>query len=69
VPNVQFQGFEAVKSLKGYCLARCHFFQKRLKHVICKTGRKRKVAAGHDVFKTTIWKIELYKGSVFQTGF
>ena len=40
---------------------------KRLKDVICITGRKRSAAAGHNASKATIWKIELYKGSVFQT--
>ncbi len=42
---------------------------KRLKDVICITGRKRSAAAGYNATKATIWKIELYKGSVFQTGF
>ena len=41
----------------------------RLKDVICITGRKRSAAAGYNATETTIWKIELYKGSVFQTGF
>ena len=42
---------------------------KRLKDVICITGRKRSAAAGHNASKATIWKIELCKGSVFQTVF
>ena len=41
---------------------------KRLKDVICITGRKRSAAAGYNATEATIWKIELYKGSVFQTG-
>ena len=40
----------------------------RLKDVICITGRKRSAAAGYNAAEATIWKIELYKGSVFQTG-
>ena len=40
----------------------------RLKDVICITGRKRSAAAGCNATEATIWKIELYKGSVFQTG-
>ena len=40
----------------------------RLKDVICITGRKRSAAAGFNATEATIWKIELYKGSVFQTG-
>ena len=43
--------------------------RERLKDVICITGRKRSAAAGHNATKATIWKIELYEGSVFQTGF
>ena len=41
----------------------------RLKDVICITGRKHSAAAGHNAAKATIWKIELYEGSVFQTVF
>ena len=40
----------------------------RLKDVICITGRKRSAAAGYNATEATIWKIEPYKGSVFQTG-
>ena len=40
----------------------------RLKDVICITGRKRSAAAGFNATEATIWKIELYKSSVFQTG-
>ena len=40
----------------------------RLKDVICITGRKRSAAAGYNATEATIWKIGLYKGSVFQTG-
>ena len=44
-------------------------YRERLKDVICITGRKRSAAAGHNASKATIWKIELYEGSVFQTAF
>ena len=44
-------------------------YRERLKDVICITGRKRSAAAGHNASKATIWKIELYEGSVFQTVF
>ena len=44
-------------------------YRERLKDVICITGRKRSAAAGHNTTKESLWKSELYEGSVFQTVF
>ena len=37
--------------------------------MICITSRKLSVAASYNASRATIWKIELYKGSVFQSLF